>query len=112
MYTGISHIPHRAMLQGLKMIGYDIFYWKEKLYEAEIENAGSDYLGSVISPYYLKDIHKKELFSEQCDLEFEGYCFKGPVGWNEILYNIYGDYMKLPPKEKRVTNHDEVAYWV
>ena len=27
------------------------------------------------------------------------------------LSNLFGDYMKLPPKDKQVTHHDFEAYW-
>ena len=38
-------------------------------------------------------------------LKFEGEEFSCPKNYKEILKNIYGNYMQLPPKEKRVSNH-------
>lgn len=32
-----------------------------------------------------------------------------PNGWNACLKRQYGDYMKLPPEEKRLSNHDVVG---
>jgi len=40
---------------------------------------------------------------------FEDMELNIPIGWDEYLKNLYGDYMVLPPVEKRVT-HDNVVY--
>jgi lipopolysaccharide cholinephosphotransferase len=36
---------------------------------------------------------------------FEGHEFMAPSEWKIILKSIYGDYMKLPPEEKRISGH-------
>lgn len=36
---------------------------------------------------------------------FEGYEFNVPLGWEQLLKNMYGDYMKLPPENERVNKH-------
>lgn len=41
---------------------------------------------------------------------FEGKEYSIPVGYDEWLSNFYGDYMKLPPVEKRVSHHKFIAY--
>ncbi len=38
------------------------------------------------------------------DIVFEGKTFLGPADPDRYLTSIYGDYMKVPPKEKRVTH--------
>ena len=38
-------------------------------------------------------------------MEFEGYPFKVPAEYDILLKNMYGDYMKLPPVEKRGNQH-------
>jgi lipopolysaccharide cholinephosphotransferase len=42
-----------------------------------------------------------ESFSEYIDVEFEGMSFKGLKNYDRYLSLLYGDYMKLPPEEKR-----------
>lgn len=42
-------------------------------------------------------------------VEFEGYKFNAPSNYDAYLKNIYGDYMKLPPENKRRT-HGVIAY--
>lgn len=47
-----------------------------------------------------------------CDMEetirvdFEGYKLPIPKGYDNVLHIQYGDYMKLPPKDKRIPKHD------
>ena len=36
---------------------------------------------------------------------FEGYEFNIPLGWEQLLKNMYGDYMKLPPENEQVNKH-------
>lgn len=40
-------------------------------------------------------------FQKKVMLEFEGERFPCPSCWDEYLTGIYGDYMQLPPEEKR-----------
>ena len=54
---------------------------------------------------------KKEIFSTFVKLEFEGKMYSVPAGYKEWLTAYYGNFMKLPPKEKRVTHHQFVAYY-
>lgn len=39
------------------------------------------------------------------EFEFEGERFTGPKEWDKVLKMLYGDYMKLPPVEKRQPSH-------
>lgn len=52
----------------------------------------------------------KSLVSESVDVEFEGKTYKAPIGYDEWLRAFYGDYMQLPPEEKRVPHHVFKAY--
>ena len=60
---------------------------------------------SNYQPDYLYVTLKKEWCEETVDLEFEDTRLMAPKGWHEVLTWIYGDYKKLPPKEKRVPTH-------
>ena len=51
------------------------------------------------------------VFSKTINGEFEGRMYPIPVGYEEYLTCIYGDYMKLPPKEEQVLTHGFRAYW-
>lgn len=41
------------------------------------------------------------------NIEFEGKQYKTLAGYDDCLKNIYGDYMTLPPSEKRITHKFE-----
>lgn len=46
-----------------------------------------------------------------CDVPFEDRTYRALADWHTYLTNIYGDYMKLPPKEQQVLKHDAEAFW-
>ncbi len=52
-----------------------------------------------------REIVPAEWISRYVDLEFEGHLFKAPKEYDKYLKNVYGNYMELPPKEKRVGHH-------
>lgn len=45
------------------------------------------------------------------DIDFEGRTFKCMKDFDLYLSRCYGDYMQLPPVEKRVSHHSFKAYW-
>ena len=47
-----------------------------------------------------------EVFEDHTELEFEGVQVRFPADTDTYLKTEYGDYMKLPPEEKRVGHHD------
>ena len=44
-------------------------------------------------------------------VDFEGRKFYIMANYDEYLTNLYGDYMKLPPEEDRVSRHEINVYW-
>lgn len=66
----------------------------------------TEYFISIASQYnYKKQTMKKDIFIPAKELEFEGRKYKVPNNYTYFLERIYGDYMKLPPKEKRITHN-------
>lgn len=57
-------------------------------------------------PYYMKKIYKKEWFEKNVFIKFEDTKLPIPVGYDGYLKTAFGDYMKLPPKEKQKPHHD------
>ena len=47
------------------------------------------------------------------DAAFEDAQLMIPKGWHEVLTEVYGDYMQLPPEEKRVPTHSsqQIEIW-
>ena len=54
---------------------------------------------------------KREVFDSYCPIEFEGRTFQAIADYDTYLTAKYGDYMQLPPEEKRVFQHQFKAYW-
>lgn len=52
-----------------------------------------------------KEIVESSIFDKIRYYEFEGHLLPGPENADDYLKHIYGDYMKLPPAEKRITHH-------
>lgn len=69
------------------------------------------YSACICGAYRLKEINTKEVYSEYTDIEFEGVKFKVIKNYDAYMGSIYGDYMKLPPKEKQVSHHLFNAFW-
>ena len=54
----------------------------------------------------------KSAFASFTYAEFEGKNYRIPVGYDAWLKAFYGDYMKLPPEEKRVSHHSFEAFLI
>lgn len=89
----------------------------EKLLQKSYENAtlvnynSSDEVGNIAYPTNEKEIINKKYLEQTIDHEFENRIYKIPQGYDLWLRQLYGDYMKFPPKEQQVTHHNFTAYW-
>ena len=54
----------------------------------------------------------KKIFNSFVELPFEKKNDPAPIGYKDWLKAFYGDYMKLPPKEKQVSEHVFQAYYI
>ena len=72
----------------------------------------SDFVAFYFTIYNIeREITRREVYSKTIDIKFEDDYFSAAVGYDEYLSNLYDDYMKLPPIEKRITHHDFKAFW-
>lgn len=71
----------------------------------------SEFVGNLCSDMRARSIIEQSAFDSYVELEFEKETFKVFKGYETYLKNVYGDYMQLPPVEKRVTHHTFDAYW-
>ena len=55
--------------------------------------------------YQYREFTAKAGLETTTTLAFEGYDFKVPSNYKDLLTQMYGDYMKLPPVEKRGNQH-------
>lgn len=65
----------------------------------------SKYAGVISGSYGVKEIVNKDVFLNFELLEFEGRKFSAISNYDEYLSSIYGDYMVLPPMDKRYNPH-------
>ena len=72
----------------------------------------SGYAGAIMGSYGIKEIMPTEIYSKYMDIEFEGVKFKAIEDYDKYLSNLYGDYMKLPPIDKRISHHTFKAYLI
>ena len=64
------------------------------------------YLANFASLYLIgREVCPKEWFSSPSELEFEGHMFLAPAQPDKVAKRLYGDYMQLPPLEKRRSKH-------
>ena len=67
-------------------------------------NKDCDMYASYAGVYLGKEIFSKKYLEGSMDHEFEGKKFLIPKNYDSYLKHYYGDYMQLPPKEKRVSH--------
>lgn len=95
----------------LKCIGLKSLY--KNLLKA-VENKRTKECKYVGLNFYRDDnmyIYEKEWFEKITKHVFEGKEFNIPEKYDEFLTYLYGDYMKLPPEDERVTLHNMDCYY-
>jgi lipopolysaccharide cholinephosphotransferase len=75
---------------------------QEKLYKS-VPHSGL--LVNYCGAWGEREIMPEEWFGEPETLEFDGVTVCVPKEYDKCLSQLYGDYMQLPPEEKRVTHH-------
>jgi len=61
--------------------------------------------------YYKRSYFPKRIFERYSEIQFEGFQFKAILDYSAFLKSVYGDYMKLPPENKRRTHSFHNYYW-
>lgn len=99
-------IRHKEVSQIRKK---DEWYWKEKFEKG----CNATKTGKIMCPIGAGIYREwdKHLFDKYTKIAFEQYEFSVIENYKTLLEQTYGDYMKLPPKEQQVSNHDFIPYW-
>lgn len=64
------------------------------------------YIINLMGIYKFKSLMERSIYGKKTEIPFEGICFRVPEQYKLYLERIYGDYMALPPEDKR--NHHEI----
>ncbi len=80
-------------------------------YAQKYNDSNSPFCFENVLGVIMKGGFKKQFFDNIIDIQFEDRIFKGFGDYDEFLSNAYGDYMQIPPVEKRVSHHHWVAYY-
>jgi lipopolysaccharide cholinephosphotransferase len=67
--------------------------------------------GIIINPYGTREIVDISVFDNPIPKKFEDREYMVPAAYDTWLRSIYGDYMQLPPEDKRHSPHVAIAYW-
>jgi len=103
LYSKMAYIVYKHWPRSLKSLNNEIEHLitscKESSTVCNLTEAGPSIEGCFPASCIASDV----------DIEFEGKLYKTMVGYEEYLTKTYGDYMALPPEEKRV-QHAFEAY--
>ena len=88
----------------------NIFHFINKIcYRAEKEEG---VIGNIVANVYgNKEKMEKKWFSDSNESEFENIKVNIPVGYDNILRCLYGNYMTPPPMELQISHHNNIAFF-
>lgn len=75
------------------------------------EKKKSGFWGVITPQSEYNGVMEYDVFSNISDIEFEGHKLKCISNTDEYLRKTYGDYLKLPPIEKRVSTHESEVFY-
>lgn len=68
-------------------------------------------VGNVLMPAFVNDIYEKDILGNGLEMQFENLLLNIPEKYDLFLKQLYGDYMQLPPVEKRKGEHFYHTYF-
>ena len=87
-----------------RLIGYKIFLKGIVRLSQKYKYDDCKYVGFASSYPANKKYMLKKWFEDSVEVPFEDKKFIAPIGFDEYLRTEYGDYMKLPPENERVSH--------
>lgn len=108
----LKRLLYNTIAFGIKLIGPKFWITNINKRAEKYDFDQSIYVGASMVPYYgIKERLLRSDFIERELVEFENQWFWAPKKGNVYLTNLYGNYMTLPPIEKRRTHHENEVYW-
>ena len=101
-----GHIFHALIFPIAKIVGYKSWCKLIQKCARKYSFEQSEYVGVMTAPVHtVCEKVKKSEYIPQVPLKFENRRYMAPANYDVYLTQLYGDYMKLPPAEKRVSHH-------
>ena len=105
----------KGILQILKisytLLRFDKNKWRDKidrlLKKQDLQKC--DKIMSFMGVKLHKEIFPKKVYEDLVEYQFEDVLMKGPVDYERVLGQMYGDYRNPPPIEKRVSHPMEIV---
>lgn len=91
----------------------DLSSLQKKYLDSALKNSfdDSEFVFAAGGAYGARDIFPGKWFEKEIELQFENLSVKAFNGYDFYLTQLYGDYMTLPPEDKRVTPHHTIVYF-
>ena len=116
-YLRVNH-NRRLVKNILVIIGKILYVIPSSLLIKKINSYGKlnytgteKYICNFSGAWGLKELANASDFARTIQGQFEGREYLLPEGFDDYLHTVYGDYMKLPPEEKRISHHSNIAFW-
>ncbi len=108
-YKGIMKLFVAVLSTVGRLIPFPVIYklWKALCAKDKNKNTGLYFYTNYAPDYFYVEM-KKEWDDTVEEISFEDTKLFIPTGWEHQLTQVYGDYMKLPPKEKQVPEHSDM----
>lgn len=107
----LATLPRLFIVMIVKLIGCRHLIHRIDSLAKKYPYDDSEYIGVSVWGYGIKEIILKSVFEPSERLPFEGHKLSASKNADVYLRNLYNDYMKLPPVEKRSGKHDFTVYW-
>lgn len=107
-YTKVLRVMARPVA---KLMGYR--FWNRLLLKTALKYKydACEYVGVVTSNFHtVEEYIRREGYGDPVKVSFEGKLYNAPADTHQYLKNLYGDYMQLPPPEKRGDHHHFSVY--
>lgn len=91
----------------------DLSSLQKKYLDSALKNSfdDSEFVFAAGGAYGVRDIFPGKWFEKEIELQFENLSVKAFNGYDFYLTQLYGDYVTLPPEDKRVTPHHSIVYF-
>lgn len=115
-HLGICKLKNKPLWKRLARLGLACGYGMANIFLASLESLGN-ILGRnkeyrIIGPFYrYKHMFESNVIFPVKDIQFEGVLLQAPAAPHKMLHTLYGDYMVMPPVEKRKTHFSSVTFF-